>query len=121
MYRNWYGHRTASGEPPAKSMSFLRAAPGVRGGAPIALRSNRVSMSAVCPESERLLNADGAAVQEFMFQEQHFAALVERDEDATRYELLITWPEKGAARQVRLSTPCEEHDCEKTAREAIVD
>ena len=47
-------------------------------------------MSAVCPESERLLNAYRAAVQElFMFQEQHFAALIERNEVATRYELLI--------------------------------
>jgi len=66
-------------------------------------------MSAVGPESERLLNAYRAAVQElFMFQEQHFAALIERNEVATRYELLIHIAGERAGRQVRLFAPSRE-------------
>src|SRR5207253_330215 len=112
------------GEPPAKSVSFLRG----RSGrwlwpSDCGFRSNRVSMSAACSESERLLNAYGTAVQElFMFQEQHFAALVDGDEDPTRYELLIHMAgEKRQAAKYAYLRHVEEHGCEKAAQEAVAE
>ena len=80
-------------------------------------------MSAVCPESERLLNAYRAAVQElFMFQEQHFAALIERNEVATRYELLIHIAgEKRQAAKYAYLRHVEKHGCEKAAQEPITE
>ena len=80
-------------------------------------------MSAACSESERLLNAYGTAVQElFMFQEQHFAALVDGDEDARRYELLIHMAgEKRQAAKYAYLRHVEEHGCEKAAQEAVAE
>src|SRR5438105_15892440 len=107
------------------SASTMRTSSGPLRALAMALRlpSNRVSMSAACSESELLLNAYGTAVQElFMFQEQHFAALVDGDEDATRYELLIHMAgEKRQAAKYAYLRHVEEHGCEKAAQEAVAE
>ena len=57
-----------------------------------------------------------------MFQEQHFAALVDGDEDAIRYELLIHMAgEKRQAAKYAYLRHVEEHGCEKAAQEAVAE
>jgi hypothetical protein len=80
-------------------------------------------MAATCPQAEQLLHAYGEAVQELiLFQEQHFLALMQGDEDSSRFEVLIHLAgERRQNAKYAYLLHLQQHRCERGAVEAVAE